>query len=72
VSRDLPWLLIALPIAIALFAIFEGRALLHPDRYNTLSRSCYDVGRRWPITIWLAGVATGILVVHLFAHWCPT
>jgi hypothetical protein len=68
VTRDLPWLLIAFPICALLFAALEGYALCHPDRYNTLSRLCYDTGRRYPISLYLAGMFTGILIVHLFAR----
>lgn len=70
-GMDWPWLLIALPICLAVFIVFEARALLHRDRQNTLSRFCYNTGRRWPISLYLAGMFTGILVVHLFAHFCP-
>jgi hypothetical protein len=68
--KDLPWLLVAFPICLTVFAVFEARALCHRDRYNTLSELCYNTGRRWPISLYLAGMFTGILIVHLFAHWC--
>ena len=68
---DEPWLLIALPICLVVFFFFEGRALLHPDRENTLSRFIYNTGKQWPLSLYFAGMFTGILIVHLFAHWCP-
>ena len=69
--KDLPWLLIAFPICIVIFVVFEGRALMHPDRYNTLSQLIYKIGRRYPLSLYFAGMFTGLLVVHLIQHWCP-
>lgn len=67
---NLPWILATLA-AIAFFAIFEARALRYPDRQNTLSRWVYDIGARWPLSIWLMGAFAGGLAVHFFWHWCP-
>lgn len=68
---NLPWILIAFPICLIIFIIIEGNALLHPGRYNTLSQLCYNTGRRWPLSLYFGGMFTGILVVHLFARFCP-
>jgi hypothetical protein len=70
--RDIPWVYYVAPVVLVLFATFEGRALLHPERYNTLSQFIFNIGKRYPITIWLGGIGTGILAVHLFSHWCPS
>lgn len=67
---DLPWLM-GLLCAIAFFAYFEARAFKHGDRQNTLSRTIYNVGKNWPLSIWLMGVFAGGLAVHLFWQWCP-
>lgn len=68
---DLPWL-IGLVIIIAFFAVFEVRAVRNPDKQHTLSRFIYNTVHDRPVTIYLLGMLTGILIVHLFAHWCPT
>lgn len=68
---DWPWLYIALPACLIIFFCFEGYAIMHRDRENTLSRMIYTTGQRWPLSLYFAGMFTGILIVHLFAHWCP-
>ena len=65
-----PWIVGTL-VAIAFFAIFEGAAFKHPERYNTLSHFIYTVGSKWPLSIWLMGMFAGGLAVHFFWHWCP-
>lgn len=67
---DTPWIILTL-LAIAAFTIFEARAFRHPDRQNTLSRSIYDLGSRWPLSIFIMGMFAGGLAVHFFWHWCP-
>jgi hypothetical protein len=69
-TKDLPWL-IGLAVAAVFFAIFEARAIWHPDKQNTLSRFVYNMVHDKPMTIYLIGMFTGVLVVHLFAHFCP-
>jgi hypothetical protein len=65
-----PWIALTLA-AIAAFAVFEARAFRHPERQNTLSRAIYDIGSRWPLSIWIMGVFCGGLAVHFFWHWDP-
>ncbi len=67
---DLPWIIGAFA-AIAFFAYFEDRAFRHPERQNTLSRAIYNLGLRWPLSIFLMGMFAGGLAVHFFWHWCP-
>ena len=67
---DLPWILGTLT-AITFFAVFETRALQHPDRQNTLSHFLYTIGAKFPLSIWIMGVFCGALATHLFWHWCP-
>ena len=69
-SMDLPWL-IGLAVAAVFFAVFETRAILEPGRQDTLSHFVYKTVHDRPMTIYLIGMFTGVLVVHLFAHWCP-
>lgn len=63
-----PWIIGAL-LAIAFFAYFEWRAFAHPDRQNTLSHFVSTIGAKWPMSIWLMGVGTGILAAHFFWAW---
>jgi len=65
-----PWIVLTL-LAIAAFAWLEARAFRHPDRQNTLSRTIYDIGSKWPLSIWIMGVFCGGLAVHFFWHWDP-
>lgn len=58
-------------ICIIAFAVGEGFAFKHPDRLNTLSRTVSTIGAKWPMSIWLMGVGTGILASHFFWAW-PT
>ena len=67
---DTPWIVMAVAFVL-LFAIFETYAFRHPDRQNTLSRSIYNLGKAWPISIFLLGLLTGALAAHFFWHWCP-
>ena len=69
---DLNWgWLVALGVAIAFFAIFEGFALKHPLRLNTLSHWIAYIGVYFPLSIWFAGVFAGGLAVHFYWHFCP-
>jgi hypothetical protein len=70
-TKDLPWL-IGLGVAIIFFAIFEARALWHPDRQNTLSRFVYNAVHNRPVTTYMMGMFTALLMVHLLAHFCPS
>lgn len=65
-----PWIIGSI-VAILFFAFFEWRAFKYADRQNTLSRWIYDMGRTWPLSIWLMGMLAGGLAVHFFWHWCP-
>jgi hypothetical protein len=67
---DLPWIAGTLA-AVTFFAWFEMRAFRHPDRQNTLSRAVYEIGSKWPLSIWIMGAFCGGLAVHFFWHWCP-
>lgn len=58
-------------IAIMFFIIVEALAFRHPERINTLSRCIYDIGKNWPLSIFLMGMFCGGLAVHFFWHWCP-
>ncbi len=57
--------------SIAFFYVVEGFAFRHPERQNTLSRAIYDLGSKFPLAIWIMGVAAGSLATHFFWHWCP-
>jgi hypothetical protein len=57
--------------AILFFAVGESYAFKHADRQNTLSRWIYNIGKTWPLSIWLMGMFAGGLAVHFFWHWCP-
>lgn len=65
-----PWI-IGLLAAILFFAYFEAYAFKHPDRQNTLSRSIYNLGSTWPLSIWIMGMFCGALATHFFWHYCP-
>jgi hypothetical protein len=58
---------------VAAFAVFEYRALRHPENKNrvTLSRYVWTIGQNFPLSIWFMGVVAGGLAVHFFWHWCP-
>jgi hypothetical protein len=58
-------------IAIIAFIIGEKYAFDHGNRQNTLSRWIYDIGKTWPLSIFLMGMMIGGLAVHFFWHWCP-
>lgn len=57
--------------AIIFFCLIEGLAFKHPERQNTLSRTIYDIGSKFPLSIWIMGMFAGGLAVHFFWHWCP-
>lgn len=67
---NMPWIIGTLA-AIGFFAIFEARGFRFPERQNTLSRAIYNLGSRWPLSIYLMGMFSGGLAVHFFWHWCP-
>jgi hypothetical protein len=66
---DAPWIAGALG-ALAYFIYFEARAFRHPERQNTLSRAIYNLGAKWPLSIFLMGLFTGGLATHFFWRWC--
>ena len=41
------------------------------DSGNTLSRYIYEIGRAFPLSIFIAGFITGGLAVHFYWHWLP-
>lgn len=59
------------------FAVFEAKALNHSARKNqiTLSMFVYTIGSKFPLSIFLLGLAVGFfwgaLGTHFFWHWCP-
>lgn len=65
------WWIIGVVAAILFFAVGEWWAFRHPERQNTLSRAIYDLGAKWPMSIWIMGVFTGALAVHFFWQYCP-
>lgn len=67
---NLPWDL-GLLAAIVFFGIFEARAFRYPEHQNTLSRWIFNIGKTWPLSIFLMGMLCGGLAVHFFWHWCP-
>ena len=62
------WIVCAV-LAIIVFAVGEAYAFKHPDRQNTLSHLVSTIGAKWPMSIWLMGVGTGILAAHFFWGW---
>lgn len=66
--KNLPWIIGAIG-AIVFFAVFEGVAVAHPDRVNTLSLAIATLGARWPFSIWLMGIFCGVLGAHFFWSW---
>jgi hypothetical protein len=68
--ENAPWIAGALG-ALAYFIYFEARAFRHPDRQNTLSRAIYNLGAKWPLSIFLMGMFAGGLSVHFWWHFCP-
>lgn len=67
-KRNLPWI-VGILGAIVFFAVFEGLAFAHPDRFNTLSNFIATLGARWPLSIFLMGFFAGGLAVHFFWPW---
>ena len=65
-----PWI-IGVLVAIVFFTVFEWRAFKYPERQNTLSKTIYTIGAKWPLSIWLMGVFAGALATHFFWHYCP-
>ena len=62
---------VGLIAAVVFFAAIEGLAFKYPQRQNTLSRTIYDIGSKWPLSIFIMGMFAGGLGVHFFWHWCP-
>lgn len=60
------WWYYYLAVAIVGFSILERYALKHPDRVNTLSITIRNLGQKWPLTIYVCGVFTGALSMHLW------
>ncbi len=60
-------------VNILIFAILEGYALSRPDPDGgiTLSRYLWEAAKAWPPLVFLMGMVTGGLVVHLFWRWDP-
>lgn len=67
---NVPWA-IGLFAAVVFFGYFEARAFRHPERQNTLSKTIYDIGAEFPLSIFIMGMFAGGLAVHFFWHWCP-
>lgn len=65
-----PWIVGAVA-ALIYFAAFEVYAFKHPERQNTLSRSVYNLGKSWPLSIFLLGLLIGALATHFYWSWCP-
>lgn len=65
-----PWILGTL-LVIVFFIVFERLAFNHPERQNTLSMAIFQLGSRWPLSIFIMGMFAGGLAVHFFWHWCP-
>jgi hypothetical protein len=69
---NLTWMwVLGLIGAVAFFIFVEGYAFRHPQQQNTLSRTIYDLGSKFPLSIWIMGMFAGGLAVHFFWHWCP-
>jgi hypothetical protein len=71
-SDFVTWTLINAAWLVA-FAIFEYRALAHPENKDraTLSRYVYTIGSKFPLSIFLMGLVVGTLATHFWWHWCP-
>lgn len=65
-----PWIIWWLAIFLS-FALLERYAFKHPDRTNTLSRFMWNLGQKFPLTLFLVGVVIGGLAVHFWWNWCP-
>lgn len=65
-----PWV-VGLIGFIIYFAVFELYAFKHPERQNTLSRAVYNLGKSWPLSIFLLGLIVGSLATHFYWNWCP-
>ena len=70
-------IVIWLAIGWTAFAYFESHALRHDARKDqiTLSFFLYTIGSKFPLSIFLAGMAVGAfwvgLAVHVLWHYCP-
>lgn len=50
--------------------MFEGYALKHPERLNTLSWVMATVGQKWPLSIGILGFFFGGLMAHFYFPEC--
>jgi hypothetical protein len=67
---DLPWV-IGAACMLVFFTFFESYAFNHPTRVNSLSRSMFNLGSKFPLSIMFFGMLVGGLGVHFYWHWCP-
>ena len=63
---DKPWIW-GLVVAFIFFSAFESRALLFPAEQDTLSSFIRKIAVKYPISIFIMGMFTGGLAIHLFA-----
>lgn len=59
---------IGLAVAITFFAVAESYALIYPQRQDTLSRAIYRITVAHPVSVYIMGVFTGGLAVHLLTR----
>jgi hypothetical protein len=69
IQADWPWIVLLL-IILVWFSIFEARAWNHLGERHTASRFIAQLGKSWPLSIWLWGLLMGGLAVHFFWPWC--
>jgi Trk-type K+ transport system membrane component len=67
-THNWPWILGGIGFVI-FFTIFEIRGF--KNKNTTLSRFVYNMGKAFPLSIFLWGALVGGLAVHFFWHWCP-
>ena len=61
--------LVAVMIVFLVIEVFA----LTTRRIKTLSATIWELTKRQPILPFVLGLATGILVIHLFGNgWCPS
>lgn len=66
---DTPWMW-GIFVAFIFFVMIEARALLFPEQHDTLSIFIRKIAARYPISIYIMGVFSGGLAIHLFACGC--
>jgi 4-hydroxybenzoate polyprenyltransferase len=64
-----PWIIGGIAFVI-FFGVVEAYAFRHADRLNTLSRAIALLGEKWPLSIALVGLLTGVLLAHFYWPWC--